>query len=102
MLKSFAELPWGFLVPGYAGLVLYLLTSVANEADQSLGSIADIFFNRGRTILTGVLVVPILIWIMMEMNQLNPLAAFFGGYTNISLFRKIADNHMARYEGGVK
>ena len=95
-------IPWAEIGYGYLGFVMYLLSAVANKSDESFGSLSDIFLNRGRTVLAGAISVPILIMILKDMGQLNIVAAFFGGYQNVSMFRKIADDHMARYEGGVK
>ena len=95
-------IPWAQIGYGYLGFLMYLLMAVGNKADESFGSMSDIFFNRGRTVLAGAVSVPILVLILKDMGQLNMVAAFFGGYGNVSMFRKIADNHMARFEETVK
>ena len=95
-------IPWEQIGYGYLGFVMYLLMAVSDKNDESFGSIADIFFNRGRTVLAGAVSVPILIVILKETGQANMVASFFGGYANVSMFRKFADNHIARFEGGVK
>jgi hypothetical protein len=88
MLEAMKALPWGHIGVGYLGLLFYLLTSIANPADESLSSLKDVFNRRGRTLLTAVLATPVLVVLAQYMDQLSVLSAFGAGYGNVSLLRK--------------
>ena len=79
---------WTYLGMGYLGFVTYLLTSLVNPADESLASLAAIFLHRGRTVLTGAIVTPVLVLMAQSYGELSFVAAFSVGYANISLIRK--------------
>lgn len=86
----------GYIVTGYVGLVVYLLFSLGNQADESLSSLADVFKNHGKTVLGAAVVTPVLVVGALQYNELNTLSAFGCGYLNISIIRKVTDNWSAK------
>jgi hypothetical protein len=85
------SLPWGMIGVGYVGLLVHVLTTLANPADESLSSVSDVFLHRGKTVLTAVIVVPFMVLMLRDYEQLNAVAAFAAGYMNISLVKKAAE-----------
>jgi hypothetical protein len=79
---------------GYVGLLVHILTTLANPADETLSSVADVFLHRGKTVLTAALVIPFLVLGVQELGQLNAVAAFAAGYMNVSLIKKGAETWM--------
>ena len=96
MKEFLAAVPWGFMVTGYVGLLVYVLTSLADASDETLSSVADVFTTKGKTILTSALVVPVLILGAQHYGELNGLAAFACGYANLSIIRKVTDHWQAK------
>ena len=96
MIEQMHNLPWGMIGTAYFGFLLYIVMSLANSADESLSSIADVFLHRGKTVLAGALCIPLLLLAAQNFDQLNYLSAGLCGYFNISAFKKVADNYMAR------
>ena len=94
------EIPWGFVGIGYLGLVIYLLTSLGNPADESISSLKDIFKHKSKTLLTALIVTPILILMAKQYEELNTVSAFCAGYANTSLLRKLTDTWVSRSKLG--
>jgi len=90
------SIPWGFMATGYVGLLVYVLTSLADPSDESLSSISDVLLHKGKTIFTAALVVPVLILGAKQYGELNSLAAFCAGYMNLSIIRKATDGWAAK------
>lgn len=88
MMEMLKSLPWGFIGVGYVGLIVHVLTTLANPADESLSSVKDVFKTRGKTVLTAGIVTPFLVMMLRDYQQLNGVAAFAAGYMNISLIKK--------------
>lgn len=97
MLATLANVPWWYIAVGYLGWAIYIVTSLANPADESLASIGDVFFHKGRTVLGAALVTPFLVIAAQQYNQLNLLSAFCGGYLNVSLLRKVTEAAAAKF-----
>jgi hypothetical protein len=86
-----ATLPLGHIGVGFIGVIVYLLTSLVNPADESFASVTDVFIHKGRTVLTAALVTPILVVAAQNAGELNVLSAFCAGYLNLSILRKVTD-----------
>ena len=91
MHNLLADLPLAQFGVGLIGLLVYVLTSLANPADESFASVGDVFIHKGRTVLTALLVMPILIMGAKQYGELNTLSAFCAGYLNLSVLRKVTD-----------
>ncbi len=96
---------WLHTTPGlfsvaYTGLFFYVTLSLANPADESLNSFADVFVHRGKTLLAAALSVPILVLMAQYYNELNVVSAFGIGYANTSLIRKASEGYMAKTKLG--
>lgn len=91
MLTFLAGLPWVWIGLAYIGLIFYVLTSLSNPADESLGSLRDVFVGKGKTLLTACLAVPILVMMLQKYDQLNEIGAFTAGYLNTSVIRKVVE-----------
>ena len=91
-----ATVPWGFMATGYVGLLVYVLTSLADPSDETLSSVGSVFVQKGKTVLTSALVVPVLILGAQHYGELNGLAAFCAGYMNLSIIRKATDGWAAK------
>jgi len=89
-----------FVGIGYLGLVIYVLTSLGNPADESLSSLGDVFVHKSRTLLTAVIVTPILILAAKQYGELNTVSAFCAGYANTSLIRKLAETWTSKSKLG--
>ena len=96
MMEALRAVPWGMIGAAYFGFLLYIVMTLSSTADESLASVADVFLHRGKTVLSGILCIPILLLFAHEMGQLNYLSAGLAGYFNISAFKKAADDWMAR------
>lgn len=96
MMDLLHGLPWGLIGVGYLGLIVHVLTTLANPADESLTSVSDVFLHRGKTVLTAAIVVPFLILMLKEYGQLSGAAAFAAGYMNISIVKKGAETWMSK------
>lgn len=96
MTAILGSLPWAHFGIAFVGLTLYILTSLANPADENLSSVADVFLHRGKTVLTATLVTPILVMAAKQYGELNTLSAFCAGYMNVSVIRKAAEGWQAR------
>jgi hypothetical protein len=94
MKEMIQGLPWGLIGVGYIGLLVHVLTTLANPADESLASVSDVFLHRGKTVVTAALVVPFLVLMLRDYGQLNGAAAFAAGYMNISIIKKGAETWM--------
>lgn len=91
-----AQVPWAFIGVGYVGLLIYLLTSLADPSDESLSSVKQVFTKHARTVLTAAIVTPVLVMAAKQYNELNTLSAFCAGYLNISVIRKAVEGWQAR------
>lgn len=78
------------------GLLFYILLSLANPADETFGSLRDVFVTKGKTLLTAVLSVPVLIVMLQRYDQVNEISSFACGYLNASLLRKVAETWSGR------
>lgn len=96
MIDALQSLPWGMIGVGYLGLLVHVLTTLANPADESLTSVSDVFLHRGKTVLTAAIVVPFLVMMLEQYGQLNGAAAFAAGYMNISIVKKGAETWMSK------
>ena len=95
MTTFFSTIP-GYIATGYVGLVVYLLTSLANPADESFAALGDIFIHKGRTVLTAAIITPVLVLAAQNYGELNTLSAFCAGYLNVSILRKVTDGWAAK------
>lgn len=96
MPEFLTTLPLGHIGVGFIGLIVYVLTSLANPADESFASIADVFLHKGRTVLTAAIVTPVLVVGIEGVGELNALSAFCAGYLNLSILRKVTDGWQSR------
>ena len=97
MLENF---PWTFVGIGYLGLVIYVLTSLSNPADESFSSLKDVFVHRSKTLLTAIIVTPMLVFAAKEYGELNTVSAFCAGYANTSLIRKLSETWASKSKLG--
>jgi len=87
-------IPWAMIGTAYVGLLVHIMMTLANPADESLQSVTDVFLHRGKTVLTAVVVTPMLVFLLRDYGQLNVFAAFSCGYMNVSIVKKTTETWM--------
>ena len=96
MKELLASIPWAMVGVAYLGFLYYVISTLADPSDESLSSVADVFMHRGKTVLCGVLCIPLVLFVLDSMGQLNYAAAGLAGYFNMSQFKKLADGWAAK------